>query len=180
MKKNNVFHSVGALGILLFCVGVFLYQGKVIAASPDPVVIPFSSDVVDTDGDGVNDSADVCPLQGAYADAFPDSAIQVGACRDADGDDLEDNSKDLCPGLYGPIATGGCPVYATPTSAIGGTSSQTELQALLGIMCNSNSSTCPEIKNSQVVRIGDILMMQMKSSNSNGSPYVSLPFQIGE
>ncbi len=54
----------------------------------------------DTDGDGISDSDDQCP-------DVPGIAALHG-CPDTDGDGIPD-AKDACPGEAGPAATNGCP-----------------------------------------------------------------------
>lgn len=54
----------------------------------------------DTDGDGIADKNDTCPLDYGL-EAF-------GGCPDSDGDGVED-SEDLCPELYGLEEFDGCP-----------------------------------------------------------------------
>ncbi len=56
--------------------------------------------LLDTDGDGILDSADACPTVPGAATA--------GGCPDRDGDSIAD-STDECPDEAGPKALGGCP-----------------------------------------------------------------------
>ncbi len=82
---------------------------------------------VDTDGDGITDLEDKCPLvPGSIElmgcpdadgdgiadadDACPDQpgTAKLNGCPDADGDGITD-ADDACPAEAGPAATGGCP-----------------------------------------------------------------------
>ena len=54
----------------------------------------------DTDGDGIEDAKDECPEAAGSAD--------FNGCPDSDGDGVEDR-KDECPKRKGPMELGGCP-----------------------------------------------------------------------
>ena len=56
--------------------------------------------VADADGDGVNDSEDLCPMQKGNK--------RTKGCPDTDGDGISDN-QDKCPKEKGTAATKGCP-----------------------------------------------------------------------
>ena len=56
--------------------------------------------IVDSDGDGVHDLEDKCPLE--------PGSFEMNGCPDSDGDGLAD-IDDQCPTEAGPIATMGCP-----------------------------------------------------------------------
>jgi outer membrane protein OmpA-like peptidoglycan-associated protein len=62
--------------------------------------VKFIWGAVDTDGDGVVDSKDLCPNVAGLE--------QFMGCPDSDSDGIED-SKDECPDVYGPTKTNGCP-----------------------------------------------------------------------
>lgn len=62
--------------------------------------VKFIWGAVDTDGDGIVDSKDLCPT-------VPGLEKFMG-CPDTDGDGIED-SKDECPNVFGPAETNGCP-----------------------------------------------------------------------
>lgn len=55
---------------------------------------------VDTDGDGIPDAEDKCPLLAG--------TIEWGGCPDSDGDGIPDH-QDQCPDQMGPSASLGCP-----------------------------------------------------------------------
>jgi len=61
--------------------------------------------LVDTDGDGIPDSQDACPLQPGPA--------EYDGCPDTDGDQVPDN-VDKCPNEPGPAANAGCPYPGPP------------------------------------------------------------------
>lgn len=82
---------------------------------------------VDTDGDGISDLEDRCPLipgsvelmgcPDADGDGIADmddqcpdqpGTVALKGCPDADGDGITD-ANDACPNEAGPVATGGCP-----------------------------------------------------------------------
>ena len=80
---------------------------------------------VDTDGDGVNDDTDLCPLVSGKLQGCPDSDSdgiadlqddcpnlagdkEFKGCPDSDSDGIAD-INDLCPDTHGPIAMNGCP-----------------------------------------------------------------------
>ncbi|MFT7083413.1 MAG: outer membrane protein OmpA-like peptidoglycan-associated protein [Nonlabens sp.] len=62
--------------------------------------LKFTWGAVDTDGDGIVDSKDVCPTVAGLE--------QFMGCPDSDMDGIED-SKDDCPNVFGPVETNGCP-----------------------------------------------------------------------
>ncbi|MFT4663556.1 MAG: OOP family OmpA-OmpF porin [Patescibacteria group bacterium] len=86
--RDNFHHGIG-LGFMI---------GKITETEISPlfpgVAIP------DTDGDGIEDSRDICP-EVAGVEAF-------NGCPDTDGDGLEDK-LDQCPNVAGPKETQGCP-----------------------------------------------------------------------
>ena len=82
---------------------------------------------IDTDGDGIKDSEDTCPLLAGSLefdgcpdsdgdgisdnkDACPNKAglASLDGCPDSDGDKITD-SRDKCPNVAGPKENGGCP-----------------------------------------------------------------------
>jgi type IX secretion system PorP/SprF family membrane protein len=68
-----------------------------------PVELPDTAkktQVMDSDGDGIVDSKDLCPELAGL--------IKYYGCNDTDGDDVPDN-KDQCPNLPGKINRAGCP-----------------------------------------------------------------------
>lgn len=86
------------------------FGGKAIAAAPValPVVIP---QVVDTDGDGINDNDDKCPAVAGTAKYF--------GCPvpDTDGDGINDE-LDKCPSVAGTAKYNGCPIPDTDNDGI--------------------------------------------------------------
>ncbi len=72
--------------------------------APRPVII---KKVQDTDGDGIPDEIDRCPLDAEDKDGFQDE----DGCPDADndGDGIVD-AMDACPNNPGPLTNRGCPV----------------------------------------------------------------------
>jgi len=56
--------------------------------------------ILDTDGDGIIDTADACPNEPGHASA--------NGCPDRDGDTIAD-AEDRCPDNAGPVADRGCP-----------------------------------------------------------------------
>jgi OmpA-OmpF porin, OOP family len=63
----------------------------------------------DSDGDGIPDSVDLCPLA--------PGPKQYGGCPDSDGDGIPDN-LDKCPNIPGFLKYGGCPVPDTDGDGI--------------------------------------------------------------
>jgi len=86
--RDNFHHGIG----LGFMIGK-IKETEVFSIFPG-VAIP------DTDGDGIEDSRDICP-EVAGVEAF-------NGCPDTDGDGLEDK-LDQCPNVAGPKETQGCP-----------------------------------------------------------------------
>jgi hypothetical protein len=68
--------------------------------------------VIDTDGDGVIDSQDNCPLKANSDQADQDNDGIGDVCEDSDGDGLLDN-VDNCPNVFGIVE--GCPDTQAPT-----------------------------------------------------------------
>ncbi len=93
------------------------------------------TEVLDTDGDGVPDSNDLCPTVVGKAmfggcpdtdndgvadkdDACPTVAGNLAGCPDSDGDGIADND-DRCPNERGVASEGGCPQVVVVTDSDG-------------------------------------------------------------
>jgi OOP family OmpA-OmpF porin len=79
----------------------------VAVAAPVPIVIEKVDAAKDSDGDGITDDIDRCPLDPEDLDGFQDE----DGCPDPDndGDGIVDK-VDACPATPGPISNRGCPV----------------------------------------------------------------------
>ena len=109
-NRDNFNHSIGF---------------KYMFGAPKEVIIP---PVLDTDGDGIVDTLDRCPLipglevffgcPDTDGDGIPDSdddcpeypgLAEFNGCPDSDGDGVPDND-DECPNDPGPVENNGCPL----------------------------------------------------------------------
>ncbi len=84
------------------------------------MVLPLGSDEVDTDGDGILDAEDQCPLEAEDLDGNEDAdgCPEEEACADGDADGICDNA-DLCPlvaeDVEGVEDSDGCPEEDLPS-----------------------------------------------------------------
>lgn len=90
--KNSNDHIFFGVGIM-----ADLGKGKAMVVDTVPVIV---EKPIDTDGDGIYDIDDACPLVAGLA--------EFNGCPDTDGDGIED-SKDECPTIAGLAEFNGCP-----------------------------------------------------------------------
>ena len=93
-------------------VGVFFPMGSAAAATPAPAAKPAAARAVDSDGDGLADSADRCPGQPAStADGCPPAAPVV--MTDSDNDGVADGTDECAGTLEGlKVDARGCAVQS--------------------------------------------------------------------
>jgi OmpA-OmpF porin, OOP family len=97
VTENAAYHLYHSIGV-----GSALTAPK--AAAVPAVVIPVAPVVLDTDGDGVNDTEDKCPTVAGLA--------ALNGCPDRDSDGIAD-ADDKCPNEAGLAKYGGCPIPDT-------------------------------------------------------------------
>lgn len=147
---------------------------------------------VDTDGDGVNDDTDLCPLVAGELQGCPDSDSdgiadlqddcpnlagdkRLKGCPDSDADGVAD-INDLCPDTRGAMALNGCP----DSDADGIADAIDDCPLIAGV---SNNKGCPEVlvaKGEVVEEKEDVEVVDKKAvkANPNASTYTFLVSDI--
>lgn len=150
-ENNNNFHH----GI-----GFKYFFNRTTESIPDLAV---TEPAVDTDGDGIINEFDACPLEAGVAafNGCPDSdndgvqdkdddcvhvagQIKFRGCPDTDDDGLSDN-LDKCPDVAGPVSNGGCPpVEVKDTDDDGISDDSDDCPTVAGLM---KFNGCPDSDN---------------------------------
>ncbi len=92
--NNHFYHGIGITG------NIGKRKHKIIHTLPSPTI--FQKETIinsDTDGDGINNTTDACPLQPGLS--------KFEGCPDSDGDGIQDKD-DKCPNTLGLIRLHGC------------------------------------------------------------------------